>query len=67
MMRFDKSNHSVVVTCSECRGLFSAVANTLKEAAQISTDHERNVHGVSVGKTQGYGIIYQSTRRASKT
>jgi hypothetical protein len=67
MMRFDKSNHSVVVTCSDCRGLFSAIANDLREAANISADHERNVHGVSIGKTQGYGILYQSTRRASKT
>lgn len=65
-MRFDKSNHTIVITCSECSTLYAELAVSIAEAARISTEHERLVHGISAGKTQGYGITYQATRRASK-
>ncbi len=67
MIRFDKSKTSVVVTCTDCGSLYAEVAADLDEAAKLSTRHERHVHGISVGKTQGYGISYQRTRRGSKT
>jgi hypothetical protein len=63
-MRFDKSYASIVITCSECQHLYAEVATGVTEAAQISADHERRVHGISTGKTQGYGIQYQATRRS---
>lgn len=67
MMRFDKSPLTVVVTCSDCGSLYAEVASDLNEAAKLSARHERNVHNISIGKTQGYGIAYQRTRRGSKT
>jgi hypothetical protein len=67
MMRFDKSLHTIVVTCSDCGNLYGEIAFTLDEAARLSSQHERHVHGISIGKTQGYGIAYQRTRRGTQT
>ncbi len=67
MMRFDKSSTTVVVTCTECPNLYAEIASNLTEAAQLSARHERHVHGISIGKTQGYGIQYQRTRRGTET
>lgn len=66
MMRFDKSATSVVVTCDECGNLWAEVARDVPEAARRSIKHERDVHNIHSGRTQGYGILYQSTRRAAK-
>jgi len=63
MMRFDKSPDSVVVTCDECGSLWATIALSLNEAARKSLEHERQVHKVPVGNTQGYNIIYSATRR----
>ncbi len=66
MMRFDKSATSVVITCDDCGSLWAEVASDVREAARRSIQHERDVHSIHSGKTQGYGILYQSTRRAQK-
>ena len=63
MMRFDKSSSTVVVTCDECGSLWATIALSLNEAARKSIEHERQVHKVPAGNTQGYNIIYSATRR----
>lgn len=67
MMRFDKSERTVVVTCTLCGNVWAAVAENIEEAAKASLHHETGVHGIHRGQTQGYGIQYQRTRRASQT
>lgn len=67
MIRFDKSDTSVVITCDECGNLWAEIAPDVRAAARRSIQHELDVHNIHKGKTQGYGILYQSTRRATKT
>lgn len=67
MMRFDKSERTVVVTCTLCGNVWAEVAPDIMEAAKASANHEVSVHGIHRGATQGYGIQYQRTRRAAQT
>jgi len=66
MIHFDKTAESVVVTCDECGDAWATCHSTLNAAARASLIHERDVHRVSSGNTQGYAIIYSATRRGRK-
>jgi len=63
MMHFDKTTESVVVTCDNCGDAWASAHSNLNAAARASLIHERDVHRVSGGNTQGYAIIYSATRR----
>jgi len=66
MIHFDKSEESVVVTCDDCKDAWASAHSNLNAAARASLVHERDVHRVSSGNTQGYAIIYSATRRGRK-
>jgi hypothetical protein len=63
MITFDKTAESVVITCDDCGEAWASAHSNLNAAARASLIHERDVHSVSPGNTQGYAIIYSATRR----
>lgn len=59
MIHFDVSGHSVVITCSDCPGVWFAFAFTRLEGYDAGARHLINTHDIEPSRANRPGELYK--------